>query len=114
MQPKGSILVFAGNMASDRPTMDWQLRDHLDDGWRAYGRAALELRKTMRESGAGAMSHSGDDAFVENAAKKLSAAYKRYQQAFNALTGVRCRAQEQKSSLSHLLHEVIVGLVNSR
>jgi hypothetical protein len=94
--------------------MDWQLRDHLDDGWRAYGRAALELRKTMRESGAGAMSHSGDDAFVENAAKKLSAAYKRYQQAFNALTGVRCRPQEQKSSLSDLLHEVIVGLVNSR
>ena len=89
MQPRGTILVFAGNMASDRLTVDWQLRDHLDNGWRAYGRAAVELRKMMRESVAGAMSHSGDDVFVENAAKKLGAAYKRYQQAFNALTGVK-------------------------
>lgn len=89
MQPRGTILVFAGNMVSDRQTVGWQLRDHLDDTWRAYGRAALELRMRMRESGAGAMSHSGDDLFVENAAKKLDAAYKRYQQAFNALTGAR-------------------------
>ena len=87
--PRGTILVFAGNMASDRPTADLRLRDHLHDAWRAYGQAALELRKTMRESGARAMSHSGDDVFVENAAKKLDAAYKKYQQAFYALTSAK-------------------------
>ena len=76
-------------MASDRPTAYWRLRDHLDDAWRAYGQAALELRKRIRESGAGAMSHSGDDVFVENAAKKLDAAYKKYQQAFYALTSAK-------------------------
>ena len=89
MQPRGTILVFAGNMASDRPTADLRLRDHLHDAWRTYGQAALELRKTMRESGPGAMSHSGDDVFVENAAKKLDAAYKKYQQAFYALTSAK-------------------------
>jgi hypothetical protein len=72
-------------MVSDR-IVGWQLRDHLDDTWRSYGRAALELRMRMRESGAGAMSHSGDDLLVENAGKKLDAAYNRYQQAFNTLT----------------------------
>jgi hypothetical protein len=35
------------------------------------------------------MSHSGDEVLVENAAKKLGAAYKKYQQAFHALTSAK-------------------------
>jgi hypothetical protein len=87
-----TILVGADNMATDPSTLEWHLRDQLDDAWRAYGQAALELRRTMRESDIETMSHSSDYVSIKNATKRRDAAYKTYQQIFNTLTDFRHRS----------------------
>ena len=86
MRLRRTILACAENVASDRSTLEWHLRDQLDDAWRAYGQAALELRSTMRESDIETMSHSSDNVTIENAANRRDAAYKTYQQIFSTLT----------------------------
>ena len=48
MRLRRTILVCTDNVATDRSTLEWHLRDQLDGAWRAYGQAALELRSTMR------------------------------------------------------------------
>ena len=68
----------------------------------------------MRESNTETISHSGDDVFIENAAKRRDAAYKTYQQIFNTLTDFTHRrrsaidrghkADEPSQSADRVLH----------